>query len=44
MEDALEGMYDQWMAALGTKFALRTTLPELPVRHAEPAAGLQLRG
>jgi protein O-GlcNAc transferase len=44
MEDALEGMYDQWMAALGTKFALRATLPELPTLRSEPSTGLQRRG
>ncbi len=44
MEDALEGMYDKWMAALGTKFALRATLPELPTLRSEPSTGLQLRG
>jgi hypothetical protein len=44
MEDAIEGMYDRWMSALGMQAALRTTLPELPVRGAEPVAGLQLRG
>jgi protein O-GlcNAc transferase len=44
MEDAIEGMYDQWMAPLGTQFALRTSLSQLPLRHAERATGLQLRG